>query len=168
MSSGKRKWKLPCSSTAIETWTRRGLDCLPNAVAAPLKVETSGAALPSPCQLAAHVPSPVAGQNFREGVCTAPLGQSSAVTCILLPPFVFPAIAYHDKCQLSSSTSTVLSVTTYIPPNHPQGNATSSRPNSPRLSTRQLPPAARWTSSRQSQPDMTQGGYGQHHVGLGF
>lgn len=93
---------LPTAIESVEVWTAY-LMHLERHLEWKLQVQ--------PCQARvsshSHVPSPVAGQNFREGVCTVPhpLRPSSAVTrtCILLPP---PSIAFADsfsytttKCQ---------------------------------------------------------------------
>ena len=115
------KWKLPhmssqgngsspaCSSTAIGT--RRGLDCLPNGVGAPLKVETSGAALPSPCQLACSRPVTSRWPKFQgrrvHRIHCASLQPTPAsfgfclqsIHCLRFH-LILPLVAYHDKCQI--------------------------------------------------------------------
>lgn len=159
----------PLLPTAIET--RLGLDCLPNALRAPLKVETSGAALPSPCQLGCSRPVTSRWPKFQGRrvhlASTAPvlsrhLHPSASIVLSLL-------IAYHDKCHLNCQRQFQLSrqLPYPIPPNHPRAAPLHHVPF-PHDYIPPITPAARWTVSRRPQPDMTRGGYGQHHVGLGF
>lgn len=121
---------------------RRGLDCLPNAPGAPLGVESSGAALPSPCQLSRSRPVTSRWPKFQarrvhRTASTAPVfSRDLHPSASTVYSFADRSFSYTTtKCQTVNVNLAAPSVTIPNSPQPPTGSATSSRPVSPRPHT---------------------------------